>query len=101
MSKWPFVSVIVVNFNGKEFIGECLDSVLKSDYPNFEIVLIDNASTDSSYQYLKKNYGKKKKIKIIRSNKQLYFTGGSNLGAKNARGEKLIFLNSDTVVDKN
>ncbi|PJE68819.1 glycosyltransferase family 2 protein, partial [Candidatus Shapirobacteria bacterium CG10_big_fil_rev_8_21_14_0_10_38_14] len=53
MSKWPFVSVIVVNFNGKEFIGECLDSVLKSDYPNFEIVLIDNASTDSSYQYLK------------------------------------------------
>ncbi|PJE68974.1 hypothetical protein COU96_02320 [Candidatus Shapirobacteria bacterium CG10_big_fil_rev_8_21_14_0_10_38_14] len=50
---------------------------------------------------MKKNYGKKKKIKIIRSNKQLYFTGGSNLGAKNARGEKLIFLNSDTVVDKN
>lgn len=95
------VSIIIVNYNGRDFIGECLDSVLASNYPDLEIVVVDNASTDGSFEYLKKKYRKDKKVKIVRSDKQLYFTGGSNLGAKTARGEKLIFLNSDTVVDRN
>lgn len=97
----PSVSVIIVNYNGQEFIGECLDSVLASTYRNFEIVVIDNASTDGSLSYLKKKYGKNKKVRIIKSEKQLYFTGGGNLGAKKAKVEKLFFLNSDTVIDKN
>lgn len=94
------VSVVIVNYNGKKFIGECIDSVLQSEYPNFEVVMVDNASTDGSCEYLKKTYGRNKKIKIVRSEKQLYFAGGSNLGATNSKGEKLIFLNSDTVVNK-
>lgn len=100
MSKKPFVSVIVVNYNGERFIKECVDSVLKSNYLSFEIVVVENASTDNSYELLKKNYENKEKVKIVRSNKQLYFAGGSNLGARNSKGEKFIFLNSDTVVKK-
>jgi len=105
MSKWPFVSVVIVNYNGKKFIKECVDSVLKSNYPNFEVVVIDNASTDGSFEYLKKHYESNKRnnknVTIIRSEIELYFAGGSNLGAKKAKGEKLVFLNSDTTVDKN
>lgn len=90
------VSVIIVNYNGEKFIKECVDSVLASKFRGFETVLVDNASTDGSYEYLKRTYGKK--IVLLRSDKQLYFTGGCNFGAKKARGEKLIFLNSDTIV---
>jgi len=106
MFELPFVSVIIVNYNGRKFIGECLDSVLESDYPNFEIIVVDNGSNDGSKEQLKKfqiaNYKKQTnyKIRIIFNNRNLYFTGGSNLGAKMARGEKLIFLNSDAVVDR-
>jgi len=117
MSKFPFASVIIVNYNGRAFIKECIDSVLKSNYPHFEIIIIDNASTDGSAKFIKElfiNKLKKKKsqlvnpsvrnepiIKLVESKKNLYFTGGSNLGAQKAKGKKLIFLNSDTVVDKN
>ncbi len=97
----PLVSVLIVNYNGKEFIAECLDSVLQTDYPKFEIVLVDNGSTDQSVYYITKQYEealRSKKIRLIQSQTNLYFTGGSNLAAKYARGEKLIFLNNDTVV---
>jgi len=100
-AKLPFVSIIILNYNGKSFINDCLLSVLKSVYPNFEIIVLDNASTDGSWEYLKEKYGNNKKVRLIRSKKQLYFTGGNNFAAKKAKGEKLIFLNSDTIVDKN
>ena len=101
MSKNPFVSVVIVNYNGKSFIKECVNSVLQSNYPKFEIIVIDNASTDGSFQYLQKLYKKNDRIKNIRTSQQLYFAGGSNLGAKNSKGKQLIFLNSDTEVEKN
>jgi len=101
MSKNPFVSVVIVNYNGKSFIKECVESVLQSNYSGFEVVIVENASIDGSFQYLQKLYGKNKIVKIIRTNEQLYFAGGSNLGAKNSKGKQLIFLNSDAVVEKN
>ena len=101
MSKKPLFSVILLNFNGKDYTIDCIDSVLKSDYPNFEIVIIDNASTDGSFAVLKKKYLKNKRVRIFRSESQLHFCGGNNLGAKKAKGEKIILLNNDTIVDKN
>ncbi|MBM4402077.1 MAG: methyltransferase domain-containing protein [Candidatus Cloacimonetes bacterium] len=101
MFNQPSVSVIIVNYNGKNFICDCIDSVLQTDYPSFEIVVVDNGSTNGSYELLQKNYEKNEKMRIIKSQENLYFTGGSNLGAKLASGEKLIFLNSDTVVTRN
>lgn len=101
MVKSSLVSVIIVNYNGREFIGECIDAVLASNYSNFEIIVVDNASIDNSFAYLKKRYGKNRKVKIISSDTQLYFAGGSNLGAKKASGDLLFFLNSDTVIEQN
>ncbi len=115
MSNTPLVSIIILNFNGKNFIGDCLDSVLSINYPNFEVIVIDNNSTDGSKQYLKNFqfsitnyqkttddfYTKQKNLKVVFSDRNLYFTGGNNLGARLAKGSKLIFLNSDTIVTKN
>jgi len=92
------VSVIIVNYNGKEFIGECLDSVLASSYKDFEIIVVDNGSTDDSVK--KVHEFTSSRVKLIESPKNLYFTGGCNLGAKNAKGDFLFFLNSDAVIDQ-
>lgn len=101
MSNLPLISVIIVNFNGRDFISDCLDSVLSSDYPNFEVILIDNASTDGSFNFIKNKYKKINNLCIFESKVQLFFTGGCNLGSFKSKGEKLVFLNSDTVVNKN
>lgn len=95
------VSVIIANYNGKEFIGDCLDSLLNSTCQDLEIIIVDNGSTDGSLTYLQEKYRENKKVRIIRSEKQLYFTGGCNLGAKKAKGDLLFFLNSDAIVEKN
>ena len=95
------MSVVVVNFNGKEYIEECIDSVLKSDFDGFEVVVVENGSTDGSWDLLKKRYGKNKKVRLVKSKTNLFFAGGSNLGARESKGKRVVFLNSDTVVDKN
>lgn len=100
MQSKPLVSVIVVNYNGAAYIVECIDSVLKSD-GNFEILVLDNGSSDKSWSILTKSYQGKSKVKLIRSETNLLFAGGSNYAAQQAAGKKLLFLNSDTRVEKN
>ena len=93
------ISIIVINYDTPKTTQKCVNSILKSKYSNFEIILLDNASTGNNYSYFKKLYSKNKKIKLIQSKTQLYFTGGCNLSAQHAQGQKLIFLNNDTLVD--
>jgi len=95
------ISVIVVNYNGKNYLGACLDSVLASRYPNFEVVVVENASTDGSWKWLRSKYEGKRRIKLVKARTNLFFAGGCNLGGEKATGEWLVFLNPDTVVKKN
>lgn len=97
MSRMPAVSIILVNYNGQSYIGECIQSVLATEYPSFEIVVVDNNSTDTSPHFLKL-LQKQKKIKYIPLRHNSYFTGGCNRGAQAAQGKFLVFLNSDTTV---
>jgi len=53
MEKIPLVSIIIVNYNGKTHLEECLSSLEKIDYKNYEIILVDNNSTDTSVEYVK------------------------------------------------
>ncbi len=93
----PLVSVIIVNFNGQKWLKKCLDSLLDQTYNNFEIIFVDNNSSDDSIEFLEKNY-QDKRIKIIKNEKNLGFAGGNNVGIKEAKGDYILFLNNDTWV---
>jgi GT2 family glycosyltransferase len=93
----PFVSVIIVNYNGKDLLGTCLESLERLLYPSnrFEVILVDNHSADTSVVYVRKHFPW---VKLVVSDKNLGFAGGNNLGAQHAHGEFIAFLNSDTEV---
>lgn len=95
----PLVSIIIVNRNGIEFVNGCLQTVLNSNYPDFEVIFIDNASTDGSLEYVKKNFCDKPKLKFIENAGSFGPAVARNKGAKIASGEYLIFLDNDTRVD--
>ena len=79
------------------YLAECLSSVLKSYYPSFEVILIDNASTDDSVPIVKELF--KDQIIVVCNSSNLGFAEGNNVGARYARGDYLVFLNNDTKVD--
>src|SRR5450759_737957 len=95
----PLVSIIIVNFNGKPFLKECLSTVLGSKYPNFEVIFVDNASTDKSLDFVSSLFSKNKCLKIIRNRKNLGFGPANNVGFKQAKGDYIVFLNNDTSVE--
>jgi GT2 family glycosyltransferase len=97
----PLVSVIVLNYNGKQFVDRCMRSLLNTCYPNFEIVLFDNNSKDGSLEFLEETFGADPRIKVIKSKVNLGFALGNNVAVNSARGQYLVFLNCDTEVDSN
>lgn len=95
--KWPKVTVVVSNYNGVKLnlLQEAISSILKNDYQNLEVILIDNASIDESVEIAKKNYPK---LKIIQNPVNMY-SQGLNLGIKNSTGEYIAFFNNDVIVE--
>lgn len=96
--KNPLVSVVVLNWNGKDHIEECLGSLFKQNYKNFEVIMVDNGSKDGSNEMIKKKFPK---AKLIENEKNLGFCRANNQGIKIANGKYVITLNNDTKVDKN
>ena len=94
----PKVSIIIVNYNGKELLQKCLDSLLNVRYDNFEIILVDNNSTDGTVEFITKNHPS---IIIIKLDSNKGFAEPNNIAAKLAKGEYLLFLNNDTIVTPN
>ena len=94
MKKW-MVSIIIVNLNGCEYLKVCLQSLSSLTFRDYEIVLVDNNSTDNSIKFVKENYSR---IRIIENKENLGFAEANNIGAKQAKGEYLLFLNNDTRV---
>ena len=94
----PLVSVIIVNWNGKRFLDNCLGSLSKVKYKNTEIFFVDNASKDDSVAYVKKNYPH---IKIISNSKNLGYAGGHEGAFRKAKGELILLLSTDTIVEEN
>ena len=89
-------SVVVVSYNHRPYLPACLHSVLQSEGQDLEIILVDNASTDGSASYVEQAFPT---VRVIRSETNLGFGHGGNLGAAQARGRTLAFLNPDTVVE--
>lgn len=91
------VSIVLVNWNGKKWLKKCLKTLTNQTYKNIEIILIDNASTDGSKEYVRSNFAK---IKIIENKKNIGFPRANNLGVKVSNGEYLLLINTDTWVKK-
>lgn len=95
----PRISVVVLTFNNLDLTRLCLDSVLNlSDYPNLELIVVDNHSTDGTPDYLKELRIRHPEVKIILNQENLGFAAGNNAGLQAASGEFLVMLNNDTVV---
>jgi len=90
-------SVIIVNYNGKHLLKECLDSIREQTYKDFEIIVVDNASQDGSVTFLRENYPE---VKVIQCEKNLGYGGGNNRGLATSEGQYIVFLNNDTKADK-
>ena len=92
-TKYPRISVIILNYNNMKVIGRCVDTLFANrGYANYEIIVVDNQSKDGSYEMLQEKYGDK--IMLVRNEKN-GCSSGRNLGAKYASGEYLCFLDSD------
>lgn len=97
------LSIIILTYNVEKVIGACLDSVLKYIKEDWEVIVIDNNSTDKTMEILKPLQGKQvqdDRIKIIENKENLGFAGGNNLAVKEARGKYILFLNPDTIVEE-
>jgi len=92
----PLCSVIVINYNGKDLLTRFLPSIANLDYENFDVIIVDNASTDSSVKFLKKNYPN---FKVAESPQNFGTAEGSNLGIPYANGEYIFWLSNDMELD--
>ena len=94
----PFVSIVILNFNGAKYLAHFLPSVLATQYENFEVVVADNGSTDDSIILVKEKFPS---VKIITSATNEGFAGGYNWTLKNIDADYFVLLNSDVEVDAN
>ena len=92
------VSVVIVNWNGKHLLGECLDSLLVQSVGGIEIILVDNGSRDGSAEYVRERY---RDVRLISLTENIGFAGGNNAGIRAASGKYVALLNNDTKVDPN
>lgn len=92
----PFVSIIIPLYNGEKVIGDCMDAVLESTYKNFEVLVIDDGSSDSSAQ--KVSLYINDRIALFRNRRNGGFGKAVNIGMGKAKGEILVLLNMDTIV---
>ena len=92
------VSVIVVNWNGRHHLELCLSSLLAQTYSNFEVILVDNGSTDGSVDYVKANFPA---VRLIQLPQNQGFASGNNVGIRASTADYIAVLNNDTKVDPN
>lgn len=90
------ISVIIVNFNGRKYLEQCLSSLALQTFCDYEVIVVDNASSDGSVAYLEEHFPD---TKLVQSRENLGFAGGVNAGIMVASGEYIMTLNNDTRVD--
>ena len=91
----PLISIVILNYNAEKFLDECINSIYKTEKVNFEIILVDNASTNKSYREFTKKFPE---IKLIENKKNLGYCEGNNVGIRASKGEFVVVLNPDTVL---
>lgn len=98
MVKNPKVSILIVSYNTKDILKECLSSIKKSLKINYEVIVVDNNSKDGTVEYLKKNTSKN--IRVLYNKSNFGFAKANNQAAKIAKSDYLLLLNSDTIMNE-
>lgn len=102
ISAVPMVSIVVLTYNNLELNKYCIESILnKTAYPNYELIILDNMSTDGTVEYLKElDAQNHPQVKVILNDENSGFAGGNNKAIEMANGEFIMLLNNDTVVTR-
>ena len=98
IEKSPLISIVILNYNAGNLLIDCVESIEKSNYENYEIIVVDNTSKDKSHIRCKEKF---KQIILIENKKNFGYCEGNNIGIRKAKGEFLVILNPDTVVESN
>ena len=93
----PDLSIIILNYNVKDLLLQCLESVFKNKSQNWQVIVVDNASSDNSVEAVKKKFPQ---VEIIKNQSNLGFAVGNNEGVRLAKAPVVFFLNPDTVIIK-
>ena len=92
----PKVTIVIPHWNGIEILEPCLRSLDASQYPELEIIVVDNASTDDSVAFMQHEFPQ---VTIIENSENLGFAGGCNMGLRQAESDYYLILNNDTTHD--
>src|ERR687884_270097 len=92
----PRVTVVVPNWNGERFLDLCLSSLRRQSFEDFETVLVDNGSTDTSIDFAKRNFPE---VRVVSLSENRGFSAAVNAGIQASKAEYVALLNNDTEVD--
>tara|TARA_B100001013_G_scaffold295724_1_gene196125 strand:- start:96 stop:1139 length:1044 start_codon:yes stop_codon:yes gene_type:complete len=92
----PKISIVILNYNAGQLLLDCVESIKNTDYKNYEIIVVDNASKDNSHKECKKKFPE---IKLIENDKNLGYCEGNNVGLRQVEGKFVVVLNPDTLVE--
>jgi len=95
MSDDALVSIVVLNYNGRDVLLKCLRSLYESDYTRFEVIVVDNGSTDGSVEAVRRDFPE---AILIENRRNLGYGAGNNVGIKASRGEYIVLMNNDVFV---
>lgn len=95
----PSISLVIVSYNGRRYLGPCLESLFQQSYPldQLEVILVDNGSKDGTGEWIRESYPQ---VRVLKMGRNLGFARGCNEGAKVSRGKYIGFLNQDIVVHR-
>ena len=92
------ISVIIPTFNRAEMVCRCVQSVLATDWPSYEVIVVDDCSPDDTGKLIFEHFGKNEHVKYFRNAKNKQLGGSRNVGASMATGEYLLFLDDDNLI---
>jgi GT2 family glycosyltransferase len=96
--KNPLFSILVLNYNGKHLLCDCIASISNQNFTDYELIIVDNNSDDGSVAYIRENFPK---AKLIGNSENFGFAKGNNIGIEACKGEWIFFLNNDAVLEQN